>query len=343
MDLLHEYDVVRDGNVFKTNFSDRYVWSSEYEHARQQIGALQKKYEGAPIGSVLSGTEETNDAGVCFRLNSRQDFPALVIDSERYRHDILADLTLVKGIGEATRRQLNARGYKTIADLTRHPRFRATAARALGQLSGGNSLAVMDFLGSRHATSHPLVLGAAGFHDPEDYVFLDIETLGLFSRPIILLGIGTIENGHLAICQYLLRGIEEEQAALYATLGHLSGDNPALVTFNGKSFDFPYLKDRLSYYGMDRHTRIAHFDVLHFSRRRWKGTFPSLRLTALEQEILGIRRDGDIPGQMVPEFYETYLRTGNCGPLIPVVEHNRQDVISLALLFCYLLLESYGC
>ena len=85
---------------------------------------------------------------------------------------------------------------------------------------------------------------------------------------------------------------------------------------------------------------IPHFDVLHFSRRQWKDQFPSLRLSALEREILGITRNDDVPGQMVPEFYETYLRTGNCGPLVPIVEHNRQDVVSLALLFFHLLGES---
>ncbi|MDP3563488.1 MAG: ribonuclease H-like domain-containing protein, partial [Methanoregula sp.] len=115
------------------------------------------------------------------------------------------------------------------------------------------------------------------------------------------------------------------------------------VTFNGKAFDLPYVNDRLGYYGMDIPARIPHFDVLHFSRRHWKDRFPSMRLTALEREILHIHREDDIPGQMVPEFYETYLRTGNCGPLVPIVEHNRQDIISLALLFFHLMGESYGC
>jgi hypothetical protein len=46
---------------------------------------------------------------------------------------------------------------------------------------------------------------------------------------------------------------------------------------------------------------------------------------------------------MVPEFYEMYLNTKNCGPLVPVVEHNRQDVVSLALLFFRLLGDFYGC
>ena len=145
----------------------------------------------------------------------------------------------------------------------------------------------MDLIGNRHAKSHASVLGAAGLHEPEDYVFVDIETLGLFSRPIILFGVGVIDNGHLIVRQYLLRDIAEEQAALIATVEHLSGDRPALVTFNGKSFDLPYITDRLAYYGMASPARIPHFDVLHFSRRRWKDQFPSLRLAALEREILG--------------------------------------------------------
>ena len=224
-----------------------------------------------------------------------------------------------------------------------HPKFRSHTHNVLKCLDGGNSAEIMDLIGCRHAKSHPCVLGTAGLHEPENYVFLDLETLGLFSRPVILFGIGVIENGHLAVYQYLLRDIDEEQAALMATLDHLSGDHPALVTFNGKSFDMPYLSDRLAYYGMGSPKKIPHFDVLHFSRRRWKNNFPSLRLTALEKEILDIHRKDDIPGQMVPEFYETYLRTGNCGPLVPIIEHNKQDVVSLALLFFHLLGESYGC
>jgi hypothetical protein len=39
---------------------------------------------------------------------------------------------------------------------------------------------------------------------------------------------------------------------------------------------------------------------------------------------------------MVPEFYETYLTSGNPGPLVPIVTHNRQDLVSLARLFALL-------
>ncbi|MDD4138412.1 MAG: ribonuclease H-like domain-containing protein [Methanoregula sp.] len=343
MQSLREYEVVRDGNAFGAGFSNSFVYSSEYENARRHLETLISRYQGITIGEQFRGREIVNDGGTCFSLESRQDLSNPAFDLDRFRMDLLDDLTLVHGIGPATRKKLNARGFQTIPDLLEHPALRSRARRVPACLSEGNTASIMDMIGSRHAKSHMSVLGVAGLHEPEDYVFVDIETLGLFSRPIILFGIGVIDNGQLVVRQYLLRDIAEEQAALIATVGHLSRDRPALVTFNGKSFDLPYITDRLAYYGMAAPARIPHFDVLHFSRRRWKDQFPSLRLAALEQEILGICRNDDIPGQMVPEFYETYLRTGNIGPLVPIVEHNRQDVISLALLFFHLLGESYGC
>ncbi len=343
METLREYEVVRDGNVFGTGFSNNVVFSSDFEQAHHQLEVLVEKYRDVPFSNIFSGNEIFNECGVCFSLKSQQSLALPLLDPDRYVSEILKDLTLVHGIGPRTQARLKSKGFQTLPDLMQHPKFRSNTRDVLKCLYGGNSAEIMDLIGCRHAKSHPCVLGTAGFHEPEDYVFLDIETLGLFSRPVILFGIGTIENGSLAVYQYLLRDIDEEQAALMATLGHVSGDRPALVTFNGKSFDLPYVTDRLAYYGMGSPAKIPHYDVLHFSRRRWKGQFPSLRLTALETEILGICRNDDIPGQMVPEFYETYLRTGNCGPLVPIIEHNKQDVISLALLFFNLLGESCGC
>ncbi len=339
---MREYEVVRDGNVFGAGFSNNVVFSSDYEQAHHQLDMLMEKHRDVPFHAIFSGTEVFNECGVCFSLKSRQSLKLPSLDPDRFRSEIMEDLTLVHGIGPRTQTRLRSKGFRTLSDLMQHPKFREYAHDVLTCLFGGDSAEIMDLIGWRHAKSHPSVLGTAGLHEPEDYVFLDIETLGLFSRPVVLFGIGTIENSNLEVHQYLLRDIDEEQAALMATLGHLSGDRPALVTFNGKSFDIPYVSDRLAYYGMGSLARIPHFDVLHFSRRRWKNQLPSLRLAALETDILGIRREDDIPGQMVPEFYEAYLRTGNCGPLIPVVEHNKQDVVSLALLFFYLLEETCG-
>jgi len=342
MHSLREYEVVRDGNVFSSGFTNNYIFTSEFDLARHHLDRLMVQYREISFAEIFSGYEIENEAGTCFCTIFESDIPRIDFDVDRYRTALRSDLTLVRGIGKKTGQLLKKRGYDTIEKLLHHPKFCRGAAHVTERLSNENSPGLVNFLDSRHPKSHPLVLGAAGVYKSEDYVFIDIETMGLFSRPIILFGIGTIERNRLVIRQYLLRDIAEEEAALVETMDHMSKDNPALVTYNGKSFDLPYIADRLAYYGIPPQSRIPHFDILHFNRRQWKDRFPSLRLTALEKEILGIARDDDIPGQMVPEFYETYLRTGNCGPLVPLVEHNRQDVIALALLFGHLMGEWYG-
>ncbi|WP_394698750.1 ribonuclease H-like domain-containing protein [uncultured Methanoregula sp.] len=343
MDTMREYEVVRDGNVFGTGFSNSFVFSSEYDHARRMLGELLNQYRGQSVDTVFSGKECFNAGGTCFELEGRHLLTSPHFNRDRFKNGILEDLILVRGVGPATRKRLNDRGFHRITDLLGHPKFRSGADHVLDCLSRENSAEIMELVGCRHSRSHPAVLGAADLHEPEDFVFFDIETLGLFSRPIILFGIGILEHGDLNVRQYLVRDIAEEEAALTTVSEFFSGRNRAAVTFNGKSFDLPYLSDRLAYYGMEPLAQIPHFDVLHFSRRRWKDHLPSLRLTVLEREILGLHREDDIPGQMVPEFFETYLRTGNCGPLVPVVEHNRQDVVSLARLFFHLRGESYDC
>lgn len=343
IEALREYEVIRDGNIFGSNLFDRYLLSSEYDRAREHLARLVKTYEGIPFEKVFDGREVENEGGVCLSLESRHPLSCRAADIEKFRSAILQDLTLVHGIGEAIQRRLKARGYQTLYDIAQIQKYRTTALQVIDNLEGDNSSDIIGLIGRRHARSHPLVLGASSFHEPEEYVFLDIETLGLFSRPIILFGIGMLENGRLVVRQYMLRDIDEEPAALAAACDHLSGDRPALVTFNGKSFDLPYIRDRLAYYGIGSISRIPHFDVLFFSRRRWRDQFSSFRLSVLEKEILGIRREDDVPGQMVPEFYEKYLQTHNCGPLVSIVEHNKQDVVSLAMLFFRLLEDYHGC
>jgi len=340
---LQEYSVVRDGNVFGAGLAGSCLFSSEYDRALALLGRLLSEYDGASFESLFPGSLIDTENGTCLSLEHREAFSVPNLDTGRLDEEMLCDLTLVKGIGERSEARLKARGWKTIADLAGHPRFRYAAQEVLERLSRADPREVMDLAGSRHAKSHPFVLGAAGAFAKEDFVFLDIETLGLFSRPIILFGVGTIESGNFVVRQYLLRDISEEAAALTALTDHFMGQKKALVTFNGKAFDLPYVQDRLAYYGIPPVARVPHFDVLHFARRRWKGQYPSCRLGELESAVFGVKRDDDVPGQMVPEFYETYLRTKNCGPLVPIVGHNRQDVISTARLFFYLLGETCGC
>lgn len=77
---------------------------------------------------------------------------------------------------------------------------------------------------------------------------------------------------------------------------------------------------------LDRH----HLDLLHFSRRFWGQKLPNCRLNTIERHLFGMEREDDVPSALVPDFYLTYRKKNNIGPLIPIIEHNRQDIITLA-------------
>jgi tetratricopeptide (TPR) repeat protein len=67
-------------------------------------------------------------------------------------------------------------------------------------------------------------------------------------------------------------------------------------------------------------------------REGGQGRAHACSLIALEREILGIRRTGDVPGFQVPGRYFHFVRTGDADPLAAVLEHNRRDLLSLAAL-----------
>ena len=313
-----------------------FVRRSDYDTARRLRDDLVDGYRGRALEDLFCGREIASPSGRCYVLESRSPMEIGSQDPDRAAAAILADLTLVRGIGDATERRLNGRGYRTVADLARHPLYRREAARLLDLVAEGNTCDLMDLIGRRRRCSDPLLLEASRFHAPEEFVFLDIETLGLSSRPIILIGLARVRGGSIITRQYLLRSVGEEQAALTAVLPTLEEEGAALVTFNGRAFDLPYIRERLACYGIPAGPAVPHFDVLHFARRRWGNSLATCRLSALETEVLGVSREIDVPGWMVPEFYDAYRRTGSPGPLLPVVEHNRQDVVSLARLFALL-------
>ncbi|MDN7025027.1 exonuclease [Methanoculleus sp. FWC-SCC1] len=333
---LREYEVLTDGENGDAGFYDAHLFRSDYDRARQLQHRLLAAYRDTPLDALFDGREERTDAGTCYGIESSEPLAMQPADRERVRAAILGDLTLVRGVGDRTEARLRQVGYQTITDLTRHPRYGSNADHILRTLAFGTTADLMQHIARRHQASHPLVLAASRFHDPEDFVFLDIETLGLFSRPIILIGVAEMSGAAIVVRQYLLRGIDEEEAALSAAVERLARESACLVTFNGRAFDIPYIQDRLAYYGIGADLCMPHFDALHFSRRCWRKKVASCRLTALERAIFGIERRDDVPSAMVPKFYEAYLRTGNPGPLVPVVEHNHQDLITLARLFTHL-------
>src|SRR5580692_11556257 len=184
-----------------------------------------------------------------------------------------------------------------------------------------------------------LRLLAPGFEslvsDPRQWLLLDTETTGLMGGTgtyPFLVGIAWWDAGGLEVEQFFMRELSEEHALLL-TLAERMAERPVLVTFNGKSFDWPLLETR---YRMTRKIAPpvprAHLDFLHPARNLWRIRLGSVRLAELEKHVLGWNRGADLISAMIPQYYFDYLRGGPPEPLLQVFLHNQMDLRGLAAL-----------
>jgi uncharacterized protein YprB with RNaseH-like and TPR domain len=170
---------------------------------------------------------------------------------------------------------------------------------------------------------------------PEEWAFLDTETTGLAGGSgtcAFLIGVGRVTREGFYVKQFFMRDHAEEASQLAALARHLESFK-ILITYNGRTFDQPLLETR---YRLNRarppFARMEHLDLLHGARRLWKLRFESCRLVDLENQILGIERQGDVPGALIPYLYFEYLRTRQAARMLPVFHHNAFDIVTLACL-----------
>ncbi|MCU1241195.1 MAG: hypothetical protein JWO71_1921 [Candidatus Acidoferrum typicum] len=180
----------------------------------------------------------------------------------------------------------------------------------------------------------------AALADPSKWLFLDTETTGLAGGTgtyAFLIGLAWWDAGALQVEQFFMRDFGEEHAILHEVASRLA-DRPVLVTFNGKSFDWPLLENRFT---MTRSIAVprlaAHLDLLHPARALWKLRLGSVRLVELERHVLdaaklGWHREEDVLAALIPQHYFDYLRGGPAEPLAAVVRHNQMDLRGLAAL-----------
>ena len=170
---------------------------------------------------------------------------------------------------------------------------------------------------------------------PQRWAFLDTETTGLAGGSgtyAFLVGVGRITPDGFRVKQFFMRDYVEERSMLAALEAHLS-EFDVMITYNGKAYDQPLLETR---YRMCRHkppfSRLEHLDLLFGARRLWKLRLESCRLVQLEQQILGVIREGDLPGELIPYVYFEYVRSREAQRLVPIFHHNAMDILTLACL-----------
>ena len=239
--------------------------------------------------------------------------------------DLLKNLTLTRGIGPYRQSKLRDKGFDDLIRLSDHPTW------------SGRAEAVVEAIRKRDAAR--LVLSGASYSELlsfftfSDVAVLDIETLGLtFNFPVVLVGILSLSSDGYETRQYMAVDYHLEAPMLWEALTDLSRF-PVLVTYNGKSFDIPYVNYRARLLGIDKSLNQVNVDLLHHARTHYRDSLPDCRLSTLERERLGIVRHGDIPGGSIPAAYHLYVEAGDTALAEAVLEHNLRDLRSLFQLF----------
>jgi uncharacterized protein len=215
-------------------------------------------------------------------------------------------------------------------------RAEALAAGLGGRLigAGGTPVVIIEHqlelpVERRRMVELPFPVGAR-----EPLVCLDLETTGLGTGTgtlPLMAGLGSWHGDRLHIVQLILPDHAAEDGFL-AALAKLIPPAAVLVTYNGRSFDWPLLVARYTLHRRSPPEPAGHLDLLAVARGLWRHRTGDARLATVEREIGGIERGHDLPGAAVPERYFAYLSQRRPDLLADVVTHNRQDIISLGRL-----------
>ena len=163
---------------------------------------------------------------------------------------------------------------------------------------------------------------------PSKILFLDIETCGLSNAPLFLIGVAYFTGEDFSFLQLFARNYCEERPLL-SFFNRLLSQYDLLVTYNGKSFDLPYIITRGNANKVRIPNCVPNLDLLHEVRRIWRQRLPNCKLQTVERYIYGRKRRGDIHGNDIPQVYNEFVKTGNAGMIRTILKHNILDVITM--------------
>jgi uncharacterized protein YprB with RNaseH-like and TPR domain len=233
-----EYNVLPEPKKQETaerTFSESWIFESEYDQALRLKSELTRKFEGKGLEEAIPGKVVSNEQGECYCISENHAVTFRKAGFDESRRVLLSDLKLISGIGPAREQTLKQQGYRTVEALTKHPKWRKQAKEYLKLVDSKDVLALQEHLRRCLPKSHPLGHYLAGFCRNENFAIIDIETLGLFGRPIILVGVANVAKSGVCTRQFLVRDVSEEVGALYAFISGLKAGS-VLVSFNGRCF-----------------------------------------------------------------------------------------------------------
>ena len=174
--------------------------------------------------------------------------------------------------------------------------------------------------------------------DPRSVLFLDIETAGLAANTYAFLcGLMYFqpETGEFMVEQAFARDYAEEEGLLLHVREAL-GRFDTVVTYNGSSFDLPFLRTRMAVHRIPDIVPMGSVDLLHATRRVFRPALPNVRLVTVEAHLRGVERVDDIPSRFIPRAYHEYVRTQDARIIRNIVYHNRMDIFTMAVILNHL-------
>ena len=262
------------------------------------------KYDGKKVTDIKNSKIISTDYGETLKITTKEKIN-FNIDDNDFKNQMNRNLKLLPKIGIKKEQNLKNQGYDTIESLKNHDAYCDAASKFLDSIEDMSFHDVMNLL-DRNKYSRKCrdnLIRCVSLTDCENFKFMDIETKGLSNVPVILIGVAEIKNDNIITSQYFLRDY---------------------------SFDVPFINNRCIYNRINANLDLAHIDLMYFAKNLWKDELPNCKLQTIEREFFGIEREDDVPGQYIPGYYDTYLSKNNIGPIVPIIEHNRQDIVSLA-------------
>ena len=317
-----------------------------YNFESFDITHLVEQYTGSKLEELFKNQRAiSNPMGQFLELFWEEDDFLSDVDLLVTKAQLLSNLKTVYYIGENIERKLLGRGIKTLNDLKIYKRYGKSANEMIRLIKTKDYISLCN-------NKYVYDIDVCFCFKLEDLLFLDIETLGLYDSPIIIVGIGFFKNNKYHIREFFARDLEEEIAICEHLRTKILPNFKSFITYNGKSFDIPYIANRFLYYFDENpmisdddvpyeksNTKYHHIDLYHNCRRKFKGMFDKYTLTNMEEKLLNWKRDNELPSSLVGMCYRKYRDDPQryIGLIKECIEHNYFDVYSMPLILKQLL------
>lgn len=242
-------------------------------------------------------------------------------------------LSLARGIGPVRERRLREEGWRDLQALSAHRRWGPLAEEARRMLAERR----VDALRRRQVHDGEIL----GLFRAEELLFFDLEAMGLAPVfPVFLAGLARWDGRGWRSTLLLARHFDEERALLLSVAGELRRSE-ALVTYNGRGYDVPFMAMRSAYHGIDAWETgsLRVLDLLSEARRRFRGVLPDARLETVDRFLSGRARPPSLPSSLVPEYYQRWVQTGDQRFIEPILHHNTLDLAAMVRLWAMLVPE----